>query len=256
MKKFRISLASLFFLMLYMGNTTSASEMSVKSDRVAKGKKHHHDSHSSDSTSDSDSRHARRGPRGHDGKIGRQGKIGHSGTPATSPGPAGTPGPNGAPGPAGTPGSGAGSIDTFISATWLLPITGSTAIAQGQPLPFNALVVQGGSTTTYVANSGIFQVNATGHYEVTFAAKWKTATPLALRIFDGTTVTIPAASLVLANDDYVTMSLIVPVTVSGTTFEIIPAPPPVGGGTLTFPGTGTDPSIHATITIIKIADLP
>lgn len=253
MRKFRITLASLFFSLLYMGTTTFANGMTVRNDIFAKGHKHHHHHDSDSSSSDSD---YERGPRGKRGKRGHKGKKGHQGTSATSAGTPGAVGPQGPQGPQGTAGAGTTPITTFISAAWVLPQSGTTPqINQGQPIPFNTLIDQGGSTTAYVTGSGIFQVNATGYYEVTIAAKWTTSTPIALSIFNGTTTTIPRASLLLVTDDYATLSIIVPVTVAGTTFQVIPAPPPEGGGFLTFPLAGTAPSTHATFTIKKIAEI-
>lgn len=238
-----------------MGNTTFAGEMTAKKHTVAKDRKHHKESNSSNCNGAPRGNRGKRGHHGERGHHGKHGHRGHRGNSADTAGPMGDQGPQGPQGPQGIPGT-ISAINTFISAAWLLPAVGSTPqINQGQPIPFNTLVDQGGLTTPYVLNSGVFQVNETGHYEVTFAAKWTTSTPIALRIDDGTTVTIPTASLLLVTDDYATMSLIVPVTVVGTTFEIIPAPPPVGGGFLTFPLQGTAPSTHATFTIKKIADL-
>ena len=253
MKKFRVTLASLFFSLLYMGNTTFASELSMKNDLVAKAKKHrHHESTSSDSSSSesssSDSHRGRSGDRGHRGHRGHRGSRGHKGNNATTRGPQGAPGHQGSQGPQGPNGGQGTSIsDTFISAAWVLPAAGTTpVVATNTAVPYNTIVGQSGNVS-YALNSGLFVINETGHYEVTYTGKWTTATSMALSV-NGSVIPF-TGTLFEVTDDYATLSLILPIT-AGTTLQVIAS----GGGSMTFPLQGTAPSTHATITIRKIAN--
>ncbi|MBA2368175.1 MAG: collagen-like protein [Candidatus Protochlamydia sp.] len=246
MIKFRITMTSLFAALLFINSAACAQENKV-SDQVTPSQTNQYNTDTYDVTMNN----ALRKPCCKDGLRGKRGPPGRDGI--TVVGPAGAPGPQGPQGVQGPTGVNGSLITTYISAAWVLPEEGTTPqINQGEPIPFNTLISQGGAVTPYVNGSGIFQVNETGHYEITYSAKWTTSTPIALEVFDGVTTTILTASILLVTDDYATMSLIIPVTVPGTTFRIIPNPP---SGFLTFPLAGTEPSTHATILIKKIADL-
>jgi hypothetical protein len=224
MKTFRITLTSLFLMLLCICNATFAQETTPQTDVIEKSKC-------------GEDCIGRRGPRGPRGKRGTEGPRGHTGQSCIN--------VQGATGPQGIQGAtGSSGVPTFISAYEV----GGIVIGNNPPnnpsadILFPHLISQLGAISQ---TGGVFTTtDGPGNYEVTFGAKWTGDTPIGLLV-NG--VLVPGGQLEPVSNDYATISLIVISNTAITTFEIRH----LGATTMTLSGDADHTA--AFITIKKIS---
>ncbi len=192
--------------------------------------------------------HRKRGPRGHRGKKGDRGKRGKTGA-------TGATGAQGIAGPIGP--TGTGGINNFITAVVFgntPPATSTQSVANSNPILFTTTTDTSG-TIGFVPGTGTFTVPNTGHYEITFGARFTSddgdVNPvITLRLNGGgnalTNISVRQGSL-----DWAVFSCILPLN-AGDTVEVIASS--INGSAdivLVDPFTGSTTSAFITIKQIR-----